>query len=733
MAALSLYMLLSLFLFLRGLGIGSGSSNVVFTGMLFYAQVALTELSLGIANQLYPGYLIALNLLISTILLILTFRRYRDNIPDARADFKNAISAVKEIMRWENAGIFIVALFVFIWMAAALRFLPPRGIDDLFYHLPPIYESILQHKLVTLNINEGATMYPFLFPFNAELLFLWAAIFQHSQRSVDMVQFAAAIYAVAVIYALGRELGLNRRTAFFSSTLFLFAPVVLAQSGTTYVDIITNTCYLAGLFGALKYARSGDIRYLYLAGAAVGLMSGMKFNMIILGLALQLFIFLRPKTAYLNARRLSLYLFLCILLSSYWYVRNFILFGSPLYPLGAHINSTGILTISGGVGAAFFKDLLLKAKLLFVNDIGLGSLHGGYGILYWGAAFPSWIYCMWKSFRARQFTVLFFWLQGIIGILMLFAIPYDDFDFVPRYSLFAVGLGFLAFGKALTLFHDNRYKLLTLKASAIGLSMLAVIHLSNSICPVFDVDEAAADYINGTLRSPYKYLSKARWDLPSLATAWDALDYLTKDNSHPLYCYAAIYRSVLWLSPVYGSNLQNRVWNLMEQDAPDVPDAFLYHFSAQEDTLYLKKKIPIEDIATNPDYTLINQTSKTVLFIRKDYFNRENNKTLLASYYLKAYPASVEIAKRQKFESGIPIIAIPYFAGGLVYLQISGMLNNDVHSVLLGFEDRYVRNTKWPLVYTFINPLSGYRPLKVAEVATAEGPVAIYKNIRETQ
>lgn len=732
MVSVSLYMLFSHYLLLRGLGIGSGSSKAVYTGLMFYAQVVLTELSLGIAGQLYRGNLIAVNLVVSTMIFILTWMRHKHGVTDIRASIRNAASALKAIMCWENAVILILTLIVIIWMVAAGYFLPPRGIDDMFYHLPPVYESILQNKLVTLTINEGSVMYPFLFPFNAELLFMWVAIFQHSQWWVDIVQFLAAIYAVIVIYALGRELGLNRRTAYFSASLFLFVPVVMAQSGTTYIDMITNACYLAALLGMFKYAREGDARHLYLAGVAFGLMTGMKYNMLVLALELQLFIVLRPKAARLKLSEFSLYILLWVVMSIYWYARNFILFGSPLYPFDTYLKSDSIMA---GTGIGFFRDLAFKARLLFIDDIGLGSLHGGYGILYWGAAFPSWIYCLWKSFTTKETPrrIQFFWIQGLIGLMLLFTIPYNGFVFVPRYSMFVTAIGFLALGKVITMFQENKYKLLVLKSMALGFSLLAVVYLSHSVCPIFDIEKAAADFIKGDTRSQYKNLAVARWDLPSLAAAWDALDYLTKDNINPLNCYVATYRAVLWLSPVYGTNLQNRVWNLLEQDAPARPDAFIYHFKHAEQTLYIKKKIPFEDIASNPEYMLINQTSDTALFIRKDYFTQDNNK-LLMSYYMRAYPASVEMARSimPVFEPGIPIITIPYFGAGLVWLQLGGSLNNDVHAVSLGFEDRYVRHTNWPVVYTFINPLSGYKTQKVADVATAEGPVPVYKNTRET-
>ncbi|MBF0318940.1 MAG: glycosyltransferase family 39 protein [Nitrospirae bacterium] len=711
------------------MGIGAGSAVVVYTALLFYAQVVLTELSLGVAGLLYAGHLLALNLLISTIVIILTWLRHRDIARRVGPDLKYAIGALREIMCWENAALIVLALMVSIWMAAAGYLLPPRGIDDLHYHLPTIYESIVQHKLVLLRIGESTTE---SYPFNAELLFMWAAIFQHSQRWVDIVQFFAALYAVAVIYALGRVLELERRTAFFSSVLFLFVPVVLAQSGCNYIDLITNACYLAALFAALKYARDGDIRHLCLAGVAIGLMSGMKYNMLILALGLQVFIVLRPKGVGLSVRNVSVYLLLITVFSAYWYVRNFIVFGSPVYPVDLFSKHLGIYAEIPMGSVGFFREAALKARHLFADDIGLGTLHGGYGILYWGAGLPSWIYCLLRSFKDGQWSVTYFWLQGVTGLVVLFIAPYDNFNLVPRYSMFVAALGFLAFGKVLAVFEGDTFRLSVLKAGAVGLSLLAIVALSRSACPIFDVEEAAADYIKGDTRTPYEYLSKARWDLPSLSTAWDALDYLTNDNMHGLNCYVAMYRAVLWLSPVYGTNLQNRVWNLME-DPQATPDAFIYHFSPNEKTIYIKRKIPFEEIASTPDYMLINQTYRTALFIRRDFFTPENKKNLLASYYKKAYPASVAIAEwiLPRLEPGIPIVAIPYFASGLIYMQLTGALQSAVHSVALGFEDGYARHTNWPVAYSFINPLAGYEQQKAFEVATPEGPVAVYKNTKE--
>jgi len=64
--------------------------------------------------------------------------------------------------------------FVFIWGALVVYFLPTKGFDVFAYHLTPIYEYIVCHKIFLLPVKFYSH---FSFPQNAELLFLWPAIF----------------------------------------------------------------------------------------------------------------------------------------------------------------------------------------------------------------------------------------------------------------------------------------------------------------------------------------------------------------------------------------------------------------------------------------------------------------------------------------------------------------------------------------------------------------------------
>ena len=56
---------------------------------------------------------------------------------------------------------------------------PPRGIDDVTYHLPPIYQAIQDHRLTVLPIELRGH---FGYPLNAEMLFLLVPLFTGSIR-----------------------------------------------------------------------------------------------------------------------------------------------------------------------------------------------------------------------------------------------------------------------------------------------------------------------------------------------------------------------------------------------------------------------------------------------------------------------------------------------------------------------------------------------------------------------
>jgi len=236
----------------------SQSTQLAYTGLMTAVQIVVTELALGIAGVLRLPALVTANVALAVCVAAAALRaRPARNL--MRGAVRQAAAALREMAAWENGLLTLLAAFVLLWLTVAAVFLPPRGIDDLDYHLSPLYRTVQTGRIELLPLELRDF---FAYPLNGELLFLWPLIFFHDDRFVDVVQLVVALYGTLVVYALARCFEVARRTSFFIGALFLFTPVVLGQAGSAYVDVIAGVFHLVVLLALVRFHRSGDFLHL---------------------------------------------------------------------------------------------------------------------------------------------------------------------------------------------------------------------------------------------------------------------------------------------------------------------------------------------------------------------------------------------------------------------------------------------------------------------------------------
>ncbi|MEO5357673.1 MAG: glycosyltransferase family 39 protein [Nitrospirae bacterium YQR-1] len=710
---------LSFYLFFTGRERAAISEKILYSGVLLASQIIFSELALGLLNILYPTTLCFLNMLISAV--VLYFKG-----PDLMVNLKTEIISLRLFLKGlfyaENISLFFLFFIASVWILLSVYFLPPRGVDDLSYHLPPVFEFVQKHRVFL----PAVQLNPFVaYPMSAELLFLWPVIFMKNQVFVDSVQFIVALYGIVVTYALARNLNLGIRNSIFSALLCFFVPVTMAQTGCNYIDIITSVFFLTALVILIKYNLHQKAYLAFALGASVGLITSMKYHMIIPALGLQVMIMQKMKK-----KHLLIYIAPVFALTAYWYIRNLIVFHNPFYPLEILKGGIGIYATELSSKIGIFEQLKAKVYFLLISDIGLGTFHGGYGIAFWGLAFPSWLYCLYKSFLKKEHH-LFIYLQVFLGMIIVLIVPYDSFNVAPRYAVFITAICFISLGKVLEVMAENKYYRNILKTMAVLSSVLSLFLFSMVKFPTYNIIKPINDLRNNTTTTEAKYYALGYWDLPVMSPAFEALDYLTIGDGRGLSVYVAMAPDVFWVSPVYGTQLQNTIWNL--NSVTNRPDAFFYFFGKNGEIVYIREKVPFYDIALNPQYQLIHQSLRGVLFIKGNFFDSADKRKKLMSFYEKSCKNSLDEAAKIKssFQEDIPIVVIPHFGYGLKYYELNGNLNNRVHLVSHGFEDAYVKNFKWDKVYTFINKLSGYRADKILEIPADDGIVSVYLNEKE--
>jgi hypothetical protein len=715
--------------------------------MIGMIQIAFVPLLYGILNRLTFSWVVGSHLTLSLILVgwVMVGRRARLG-PGLRDFFSTLKIWLRKVFGWENYLLLILGFFVWVWVLIAAIFLPPRGIDDLVYHLPSLYHFVQNQgiELLPLDLRRGFAM-----PLNGDLLFLWPLLFFGNDYLIDMVVFWVVLYGVGVLYSLGRQLDIAPRHSFFVAQLFIFLPVVLGQIGSNYNDVITAVCFLSLLNAVFNFYRTGEKHHLIIAGIITGYGLGVKYSMFIFSLAVQPILWLRfweEKSFKRALVRYSTYILLTIPISLYWYVRNYLETGHPFYPrIFGGGDQTGMVSgMVQGVAPKLKTDFALGAFLEDpINflmypffDLGLGSLHGGFGVIFWGLGFPCVAYFLFqgvrKAFRKDCFP-LFFWGQILVGFYSVFLTINKDFEFNQRYVLFVVGFGLLAVGNLFQNLRGNLpFTVPILKLFCVGSSFLAVMHLASYGWPSYQIKPAVEDWLANQQTSEYKYYRQSPWDLPSLSMAWEPLDYLTREGDG-WNVYMAATHGVFWVTPTYGSHLQNKIWNFEENPQQD-PDAYIFHYDSRSmELFYLGKKITPAEVLNDKRYELVTQTPFTTFWVKRQLLDHPSMAARLADYYEKTFPPAIQTATALKhlvMDDGVIVTSSP-LGYGFKYLFLTGKIRSPVYLVPRNQEEEFVKRADFQTVYTVGNPLGGFHPRDIAELMGPQGRIYFYENIKK--
>lgn len=749
------FLLINFVIFLSSYGVVSRreieslSGKIIGIGILSCAQIVFTQLVLGAVGFLYPSTLVFSNLLISAIIFVINFRHNpRDFFVTLKQDCERFVVGLRGVLSPANFFLAQLAVLMSLWFVIAAYWLPPRGVDDLGYHLPLIYEAIVTHRFSLSPVEY----IPYVaYPANAELFTLWPTIFFHHTHFIGLVEYIFALWHVVAIYSIARILGLNPPTAFFIGMQFLFVPVVLAQSGSSYIDVITSAFFLFSLYSAAKFYLERKDFYLYLTGISLGLMAGMKYSMLLLaasaGIPVAWAIFLKRPEGQMSTgfspwvstgwRKAVLFFLLIFIFGGYWYFRNLLFLQNPLFPMDLTQKSLGLFNVQNDSTLNFGEiclGIFQKVSLLFCRDIGIGSFHGGFGIVFWGLAFPCWIYVFIESVKnilKGEIFPFFLWAQVFIGLAIIALVPLEALYLNARYSLFIISMGLLSLGKILQFFKERFLYQKFIEYSCCILAVLSVVQLASVRLPSYAVDAPIRDILRGKSLSQNRYLRLSSY-MPEVSRMWEALDFLTKNDKEGLSCYYATDPYFFWTAPIYGTNLQNRIWNF-QTDTSTPPEALIFYFGPLAEVFYSKdKKITLEDAIKNQHYDLAAFTKHSYLFIQRDFLKREGKTSLLAEFYAEYFSSDIENIQRSMpaLESHIPVVTSSSWGVAVKYFYLRRRISNAVHLVPEDWEEKFVENNQFPEVYTVNRPLEGFRYEEVYRRRVGDQELRFYKNER---
>lgn len=452
-------------------------------GVVAASGVVAVLLVAGLAGLLEPGVALALVALWAAGAVALLARSGRPwpRVPRPRA---------RALLRspWETS-IVVLALLALAWQLLVAVVLPPFAFDALTYHLTTVATWVREGNLDPTPLSLCCARYPA----DAELQFAWPMLLGGGDALVGTVQVGFAALGALAVAGTARSAGLPAAVALAAGALFAVTPIVLVQAPTGYVDVVVAACALAAMHALVRYAATGAWQRLLVAGLATGLVLGTKgigalWAIALTVAAIGLAVTARRRRARGGAGALAAFLVACLALGSFWYARNWIETGNPVYPFavqaaGVHVfdgplHVDDVLTVSDGprrpapveVARSWAYDLRF-----WTNDgYDYQERHGGLGPLWW-LALPLLAVLAVVLARRRSPVLLVLALTAVVFLLQ----PYRWWS---RFTLVLAACGALAIVAAAA-WAPRRWMRVALQAATLVLAVAGVALASREVDP----------------------------------------------------------------------------------------------------------------------------------------------------------------------------------------------------------------------------------------------------------
>jgi hypothetical protein len=443
---------------------------------LCLTQIIATEMLLGaVFNSLYPLPLYLINVVISGGVLISALRK--DGSSGVYKEIKDETLRISGIITQDKILLCLFSFFLLSvgWMIFLGYLFPSYSWDALYYHLPIVGQILQSGSIQETRTPSFIQQYINIFPKNINLFFLWNIIFLKSDVIVDLGQLVFTIAGVLSIYSMAVKLKIAEKYAIYCALLFFFTPVLMLQSTINYVDgavsmlllIAVNFLMYDDVEGYIAGNGSADTFNrrripLLLSGLAAGILLGSKptgplffivmFGVILIQEAVKLNI-TSAGGGYKLKENIKAYTVCFIipvfLTGGYWYMRNWIIYGNPVYYMDVSIFNIHLFKglKSDWVEPApdIINSLNYLSRLMYVWLERVGyylydSRLSGFGPIWFILFFPSIIISFVHGLIKKKYRFLF------AGMILLLTFMVHPRNWTTRYVVFIVGLGALSFG-----------------------------------------------------------------------------------------------------------------------------------------------------------------------------------------------------------------------------------------------------------------------------------------------
>jgi hypothetical protein len=318
----------------------------VCTGILAHALICFPVLFLGWTNLLYRSTLALTSLFVSSLGLGLSFLRRpaREHISELRTSAISLLAMPWDglVLAWRHRSIGFVGLAACaasIGYTMWLSYLAPSSSwDGLWYHESIVGFALQNHGFGMVEVPQNLT-YANSFPRVCESMNIWFVAFV-DRRLVEIVTSFVSPLLILSFYVLARRYTGKIAAMSWASGFFLM-PGILLQLRSTYID----THIAALLIPAFMFATRPTLRLrdAWLGFLATAMVSGTKGHAVewvpVLFLVMTSRLFWQHRKGRLGPAILTTVGGICLILLVFspQYVRNWLVYKNPIYPIAIDI------------------------------------------------------------------------------------------------------------------------------------------------------------------------------------------------------------------------------------------------------------------------------------------------------------------------------------------------------------------------------------------------------------
>jgi len=331
-------------------------------GVLSFALIVVAGLALGAAGLLAPvPYLVFFAALFGASLLLSD----RSGAPGAAARVGLPTAAI------------LVPLLAFI-VAVGIIQSPLTLYDSLSYHLFFPARWLQEHRLsiVPTPFSDPAQAYQ---PGNGELFFLWLMLPFHGDLLARIGQLPFLLLSGVALYAIARRMGARPEHAVYAPTFYFLARPVVEQAVGADVDLVCAATFVTSLYLGIVAVDRNETRDWMLWGVSLGLYWGSKYLALVYSPVFVLLPFMRASRRPLP--RMLWALPGIVVLALPWYLRNWIVAGSPIYP--ATLQLAGITVARGAFTRAAMSHSVFHTTDVRLFPVMAAHAFGAPLFLFW--------------------------------------------------------------------------------------------------------------------------------------------------------------------------------------------------------------------------------------------------------------------------------------------------------------------------------------------------------------